>query len=340
MGGRLSRSAIVVVALMTLVALTGVHVLRAYGRVLVRLERVEVRLREAGFELEEPEDVPQLGLAPGTKAPAFALESLDSGRVDLDALLERARPLLLLFTSPTCGPCSLLMPAVAEWQREHADELTVALLSGGEADAVRAEASAHGLANVLRDPELATYEAYEANGTPSAVLIAADGTIGSWLAAGSDWIESLVEQTFHGSRDVAGLQIGSELPRTRLATLDGTEVVLADVVAQPTVLLFWNPACVFCRSLRQEVRAWEDDRGAGAPALIVVSSGTVEDVRSESFVSQVVLDPEWSVSSTLGAGGTPMALLVDANGRIASPVVSGGPAVLELIGARELSPTG
>jgi hypothetical protein len=35
-----------------------------------------------------------------------------------------------------------------------------------------------------------------------------------------------------------------------------------------------------------------------------------------------------------------MALLVSADGRIASPLAGGGPAVLELLGAGELSPTG
>ena len=43
------------------------HVLRSYGRVLARLETVEERLRAAGFELEDPDDMPQLGLAPGTR---------------------------------------------------------------------------------------------------------------------------------------------------------------------------------------------------------------------------------------------------------------------------------
>ena len=135
------------------------------------------RLRAAGFELEEPDDIPELGLEPGTPAPDFALASID-GRASL-ARTTSARagnPVLLLFTSPTCGPCSHLMPTVAEWQREHADELTVALVSAGDAEAVRADAAEHGLANVLVDTDLATYEAYEANGTPSAVLIGDDGT--------------------------------------------------------------------------------------------------------------------------------------------------------------------
>ena len=71
--------------------------------------------------------------------------------------------------------------------------------------------------------------------------------------------------------------------------------------------------------------------------LVVVSSGSVEDVRAEGFGSQVVVDPDWTLSSRLGADGTPMAMLVDHEGRVASPLVTGGPAILELLGASTLS---
>src|SRR4029077_15626727 len=98
----------------------------------------------------------------------------------------------------------------------------------------------------------------------------------------------------------------------RLTALDGTEVTLGDVVTAPTVLLFWNPSCGFCQSLREQISEWERDRDADAPALVVVSAGETDDVRAEGLSSQVLLDPEWSVSSMLGADGTPMAVLVDA----------------------------
>ena len=56
---------------------------------------------------------PQLGLEPGTPAPVFWLPSLDGDRVALSDLLQPGRPLLALFTSPTCGPCKVLLPDVA-----------------------------------------------------------------------------------------------------------------------------------------------------------------------------------------------------------------------------------
>ena len=328
------------VALAIVVAIGGyamLHVMRSYGKVLVRLDAMESRLRAAGFELEEPEEIPELGLEPGTPAPTFELASATDERISLDDLRAGGNPVLLLFTSPTCGPCSHLMPTVAEWQREHAGELTIALLSAGESDAVRADAAEHGVENVLLDSDLAVYEAYEANGTPSAALVGDDGNVAAWLAAGSDWIENLVQQALSGLGRTPGLPVGSELPELELARLEGGEIALAEAIERDSVLLFWNPGCGFCRSLHEDLLAWEGSAPEEAPALIVVSAGEAVSVKAENFASQVLLDPEWHASGALGADGTPMAVLVSADGRIASGVVGGGPAVLELLGVVELA---
>lgn len=164
-----------------------------------------------------------------------------------------------------------------------------------------------------------------------------DGTIAAWLAAGSDWIEALVEQALGGAGTTPGLPVGAELPPLRASRLDGSEVELTDVIERETALLFWNPGCGFCRSLHADILAWEASPPEGAPALVVVSAGEPVDVSAEGFASQVLLDPEWTVSGSLGADGTPMAVLVSADARIASPVAGGGPAVLELLGAGALS---
>ena len=108
------------------------------------------------------------GLEPGTPAPHFA---------GLDELLAPRLPALLLFVSPDCGPCRALLPEVALWQTEHADRLTVAVASAGEPEEVAAEAAELGLDRVLVDEGLELYRAFEANGTPSAVLITPDGSI-------------------------------------------------------------------------------------------------------------------------------------------------------------------
>jgi thiol-disulfide isomerase/thioredoxin len=317
-----------------------VHVMRSYGRVLVRLEQVEERLRLVGLGLDDQDDVPELGLAPGTPAPAFWLPDTEGDRVALGDLLARGRPLLLLFSSPACGPCNALMPDVARWQRERSDDLTIAVLSDGELDLVRAEVAEHALVHVLLDERRSVYEAYQANGTPSAVLLSDDGTVASWLAAGADWIETLVEETLAGGGHDTGLPIGAVVPELAVELLGQGPSSLSDLIDRPTVLLFWNPSCGFCRSMHDDVLAWEQARPPEARQLVVVSAGDEDEVRAEGFAAAVLLDRKWALADALGADGTPMALLVDADGRVASRLATGAPAVLELLGAGAPSAVG
>ena len=168
-------------------------------------------LSSAGLDLEDPDDMPALGLEPGTPAPVFELDSIDGVRVSLDDLREPGNPVLLLFTSPTCGPCSVLMATIAEWQREHDGELTVALLSDGDLDAIRVEAEEHETRErTRRHGSHETYEAYEANGTPSAVLVGDDGT-GRDLARRREasGIEAVMQQALAGAGRTPGLPVGA-----------------------------------------------------------------------------------------------------------------------------------
>ena len=72
----------------------------------------------------------------------------------------------------------------------------------------------------------------------------------------------------------------------------------------------------------------EARRGRPAPGRHLL--GGREETRAEGFTSTVVLDPDHTAGAAFGAGGTPMAVLVDAEWRIASPLVAGGEAVLDL----------
>ena len=308
--------------------------MRSYGKVLTRLDRVEAALASGGFELDD-EQMPELGLAPGTPAPAFSATTLSGDAASLGTFLETELPAVLLFTSPHCGPCSTLMPTVAAWQRDYAEALSIVLVSDGTADEVGAEVAEHELANVLLDDGHATYEAYEANGTPSAVVIAPDGTIGSWVVAGSEWIERLVEQTAATDDGVAeGLPVGTDVPDLEVPSLDGETVSLASLRGDDALFLFWNPDCGFCQSMRDDLLAWEASTNGVAPRLVVVSSGDSESTRAEGFASLVLVDESFEAGSAFGANGTPMAVLVGADGRIASELVAGADAVMELANGR------
>jgi thiol-disulfide isomerase/thioredoxin len=116
----------------------------------------------------------------------------------------------------------------------------------------------------------------------------------------------------------------------RLPNLAGNDVSLEDFRGEETLVLFWSPECGFCQEMLPDLKAWEIDPLAGAPRLLVVSDGTVEDNEAMGLSSEVVLDHTYAVSDAFGGAGTPSAVLVDAEGRIASEVVVGSSAVLEL----------
>jgi thiol-disulfide isomerase/thioredoxin len=326
--------AITVLAIVAAAVMAFLSLLRSYGRVLLRLDQLERRLSAAGIA-EEEDNGPQFGNLPGTIAPAFVTSDTAGQETSLADLLEPGLPLLLLFTSPRCGPCKALLPKVAAWQREHGDRLTIAIANGGDREESVAESNLYGLEHVLVDRELTVFNAYQANATPSAVLIAADGTIASYIAAGSERVERLLERTVAGpsESEEQGLSVGSPVPDLILSGLGGQPVNLPDVKKE-TVVLFWNPGCGFCRSMHDDLLAWEKRAPVGAPRLLIVSSGEEASVRAEGFLSAVALDPDFKVGAAFGAGGTPMAILVDSEGRIASRLAAGAEAVFALAGAR------
>jgi len=311
--------------------------LRSYGKVLVRLEQVEAALREAGIGVDTGE-LPA-GLEPGSPAPTFELSAVTGDAVSLGALLARDRPLMLVFTSPSCEPCKSLLPTAAEWQRGRGDELTIAFASSGAPADVRAEAEELGLQDVLVDEDLGLYSAFRANGTPSAVLVTPDGTIGSWVASGSDSIQQLLDQVLGPDAEVEqGLPLGTKAPALELRSLEGETVSLASLRGRDALLLFWNPACGFCRAMHEDLVAWESSANGVTPRLVIVSSGEEQSTRAEGFRSLVLLDDGFAAGSALGVQGTPMAVLLDAEGRVASSVAAGAEAVLSIASTRRSEP--
>jgi thiol-disulfide isomerase/thioredoxin len=340
------------------------HLMRQHGRLLLRLDTLEGRLTAAGLAPapSAPSAVP--GLPIGAPAPGFRLASLYGETLTLDALRAPGKPVLLIFADPDCGPCNALLPEAGRWQREHAAQLTLALMSCGTVEANRAKVTAHGVTNVLLQDDQEVAAAYQAAGTPTALLVRADGTIGSPLAPGSGAITALVAQMVgqatalpvlpvptngrcphcgqvhgngqngHGAAPVPSLPpatlIGAPAPALTLPDLSGQPIELAAFRGRPTLVLFWNPGCGFCQQMLPDLQAWEADPPPEAPQLLIVSAGTVEANQAMGLRSPMVLDQSFSVGRAFGASGTPSAVLVDAQGHMGSPIAVGAAAVLAL----------
>jgi peroxiredoxin/uncharacterized membrane protein YphA (DoxX/SURF4 family) len=371
--GDLSNAERVVAAVATIALLAAIaeawlliHLLSQNGRVLLRIDAVETMLKEgipaaAANAPAATNGQRAPGLPVGSPAPTFRLEGLHGETMTLDALRASGRPVMLIFTDPGCGPCNALLPDLGKWQRDFSNKMDIAVLSRGKAEANKAKAAEHGLSRVLLQQDREVAQLYEAYGTPSAVIVRPDGTIGSPLAGGAEAIRNLVATTT-GTLTVAAAPVpprpaaqpqpapsgnggaaappapvapraavGAAAPAVSLPDVNGKTVNLSDFTGDRTAVLFWNPGCGFCKRMLDDLKAWEENPPKGSTKLLIVSTGEPAANTALGLKSPLVLDQGFSVGRAFGASGTPSAVLVDASGKVASDVVVGAPAVMALV---------
>ena len=177
-----------------------IHLMRQNGRLLLRMEALEEQCLSGEKTLVKGNPRPENrrnvrnGLSIGAVAPPFSLPDLSGTTVTLEELQAEGRTVLLVFSDPKCGPCMNLMPRIAEWQKRHSGELSLVVVSRGGLEVNHVSALKHGLTNILIQSDREVASAYEAHGTPSAVLVLPDRRIGSRLASGIDGVSELMEQ--------------------------------------------------------------------------------------------------------------------------------------------------
>ncbi len=350
---------VLVVAILAVEGVALLRLLRQQEILLQHFQQLEAKLAASGIQ-----GTPQMlsSAETSTPAPVFRLPDLSGALITLDTLLARGKPVVLIFSDPACGPCNSLLPEVGRWQRDYASKLTLALISQSTPEANHAKASQHGIELVLLQQDREVAEAYQAHGTPCAALIHSDGAMRSGLSFGAEQIRELVAQAVglpvikplpiapggenghalpmavpQGNGAGAAvpsrssrLQIGETAPTFTLPDLSGQTVSLADFRGKQTLLLFWNPGCGFCQQMLPDLKDWEAESPERELALLVVSTGDISENQALGLRSPVLLDEGFTIGPTFGIHGTPMGVLVDAEGKIASEVAAGAPAVLTL----------
>ncbi len=320
--------------------------LRQQGRLLLRLETLEAGARPVETHVEpQAQEQPAAGLGPGARAPSFDLNTLENSAVSLDELLRANGALLLIFTNPKCGPCRALAPEIAHWRLDESLPAKIVLVSEGTTDDNLMKFGVGSDPLVLLQEKREVAEAYKANGTPAAVLIGRDGTIASGVAFGADAIRALVQDSprLLRARDAYGGTAATSLlsasdrrtaPDVFLKDRGGASVPLASFAGYPTLLLFWNPGCGFCQRMESDLLAFDANPGLGAPKLVLILAEPEPADRPLHLRGKVMFDPDSSVAAALRAHGTPTAVLLDTEGRIASDVAAGAQAVFALAHAQ------
>jgi methylamine dehydrogenase accessory protein MauD len=138
----------------------------------------------------------QQGLEIGTPAPDFHSVDIVSGReVTLGDL--KGRPSVLIFISPSCGPCHTLMPHMAELQRTWGKKGNIILVSQADHQSNLEFAHRHKLKTALiSDSNGTVSRAFQAPATPFAYRLDKKGKV-QWhgIASDLDGLEALTKDT-------------------------------------------------------------------------------------------------------------------------------------------------
>jgi peroxiredoxin/uncharacterized membrane protein YphA (DoxX/SURF4 family) len=144
---------------------------------------------EAGF--------PDQGLPLGARAPEFSLKSSTGEKVSLESLKAAGKPILIVFVGPSCGPCWVLMPHLARWQRTLTERLSIVMISHGTVRQNQEALEEHEIVGTFLHNGQKTMDAYRAKGTPTAVMVSPEGLVEATIV-GARPIEPLVRMMLHG----------------------------------------------------------------------------------------------------------------------------------------------
>jgi thiol-disulfide isomerase/thioredoxin len=123
--------------------------------------------------------------------PDVALPDLSGKTVRLSDL--RGRPAVVLFWNPDCGFCQHMLPDLKAWEAEppsNASQLMVVSMGTVE------ENTEMGLRSpVVLDQDFTTGRAFGVSGTPTAVMVDAEGRRASGEAMGASAVLELLRET-------------------------------------------------------------------------------------------------------------------------------------------------
>ena len=133
------------------------------------------------------------GVDMGQPIPPFRLPDTEGVEVALTDLAERQ--VLLVNWSPRCGFCTRIAPELAELQPElQARGVELVFITLGNAEENRPLLEEHGLHPRVLYSDGLDVEVFAGVGTPSAYLVADDGTAASGLTVGADTVPDLARQ--------------------------------------------------------------------------------------------------------------------------------------------------
>ena len=139
-----------------------------------------------------------------------------------------------------------------------------------------------------------------------------------------------------------GLGVGKPFDSFSLPDLTGRTVALEDFRGRRVLIVNWSPQCGFCDMIAPDLAKLQADLGKRNVQLLLVSSADADANRKlmeeHGLEYPVLLLKDQAKLKAFEGMGTPVAYLLDEQGRVAQPIASGANEVPEL--AREAATDG
>lgn len=139
-----------------------------------------------------------------------------------------------------------------------------------------------------------------------------------------------------------GRGVGKPFDAFSLPDLTGRTVALEDFRGRRVLVINWSPQCGFCDMIAPDLAALQADLQKRDVQLIFVSSGDADANRKlmeeHGLECPILLLKDQAELKAFEGMGTPVAYLLDEQGRVAEPIASGANEVPEL--AREAAADG
>jgi peroxiredoxin len=131
-----------------------------------------------------------------------------------------------------------------------------------------------------------------------------------------------------------GLPVGAMVEPFELPSMSGERVSLADYRGRRVVLVHWSPGCGFCTQIAQELADLEPRLRLRDTELVIVSYGDAEANQAlveTGLLCPILLQAPGEPLPAFHGLGTPVAYLLDEQGRVAAPLALGAIQVPELV---------
>jgi peroxiredoxin len=244
-------------------------------------------------------------------------------------------PIALIFVSGECPSCTELIEALDNDAGGSATDTELVLIARGSPAANAELASKYAHHRLLFDSEAAVAGAFRAAWTPAAVMISADGAVASDTRFGKAAIEALLAQKPDASPATSGgSAIGEPIPEFSAVDEGGQPVGHTTLTGSRAALLYWSPTCGYCKAMENELSRWANDPPASAPRMVLLTGHTIP-LPDRFGADMVITDTDGAIARSFGLVGTPSAVLISADGTIASAVGVGADDVKALLGGFE-----